>query len=67
MAKTYEWRITVEKNGNPIVFTNPKGGKDLDHIPYKGSVSQALMKIKKYVINERKKQDKLERDLGEPS
>lgn len=67
MAKSHKWRITVEKNGLPIVFTDPNGGKALDHIPFQGTISEVLMKIKKYMINERKKQDKLERDLGKSS
>lgn len=67
MPASHKWRITVEKNEVPIVFTDPNGGKALDHIPAEGTISEVLMKIKKYILNERKKQDKLERDLGKSS
>lgn len=67
MPNTHKWRITVERDGNPIVFTNPNGGEVLDHIPFEGSISEVLMKVKKYMINEREKQDKLERNMGESS
>lgn len=67
MPETHKWKITVEENGVPKTFKNPNGGSGLDHIPFEGTMIEALLNIKKYMLNERKKRYKLERDLGESS
>ena len=67
MATTHKWKITVEADGFKKTFKNPNGGSVLDHIPFEGTISGVLTKVKKYMINEREKRHRLESDLGESS